>query len=72
MDDQPRVGARLDLIVRFHVDEVQQLASTATAGTYRLQHRGRTTDPIPFDPTSQDVEEALERLTTIGPGGVIC
>lgn len=72
MDDQPRVGQRIDLLVRFHVDEIQQIMSTATAGTFRLTHRGKTTDPIPWDATCQDVEEALEAITTVGPGGVVC
>lgn len=72
MDDQPRVGTRTEILVRFHVDEVQELASTASAGGYRLTHRDRETSVIPWDATSQDVEDALVALPNVGAGGVFC
>ncbi len=72
MDDRPRVGTRLDLIVRFTVDEVQQLTSTATGGTYRLRYRDEWTPPIPWNATSQDVEDALVILRAVSHHGVIC
>lgn len=72
MDDRPRVGTQLDLIVRFAVDEIQQLTSTATGGTYRLRYADEWTPPIPHNPTSQDIEDALVSLRGVSHHGVIC
>ena len=72
MDDSPRVGTRLDLIVRFHVDEIQQLTGTATGGTYRLRLGAKWTQDLPHDATSQDIERALTALPDISHHGVLC
>lgn len=64
------VGNRVTLRIRWTVDEIQTLTSTATAGVYRLRgHEDQTTDPIPWDANHMDVEEALNEII---PGGVIC
>lgn len=66
----PTVGNRVTLRVRWTVDEIQTLASTATKGVYRLRgHEDQTTDPIPWDANHMDVEEALNEII---PGGVVC
>lgn len=72
MDDQPRVGTRLDLTVSFHVGEIQEATSTATGGTWRITTAGQTTHQIPYDCTWRDVERALQACAGIGPGGVSC
>lgn len=72
MDDQPRVGNQLDLTVSFHIDETQQIASTATSGVWRLQVDGHTTSDIPYDCTWRDVEAALQVLPAVGSDGAQC
>src|SRR6185369_11620629 len=40
------------------------------SGTFTITFRGETTDPIPFDATTDDIVVALEALSTIGVGNV--
>lgn len=51
--------------------EVQLLTCTATAGTFKLTFREKTTRPIRFDATANDIRNALMELPTFSPGGVI-
>jgi hypothetical protein len=43
----------------------------ATGGTYTLEFKGSTTQPIAWDATPSDVKKALEALPNVGAGGVI-
>jgi sugar lactone lactonase YvrE len=61
------------------VNEVQRLAISCTGGSYRLSFEGQQTEPIACNAPSTDpgtpgvvdsIQEALEALSTIGPGNV--
>lgn len=61
----------LETIPRSGSNEVQQVSlSAATSGTFRLTFNNgaisRTTDPIPFDATPDEVRAALAALSSIG------
>jgi len=43
----------------------------ATGGTYTLTFRGATTTPIAFNADATEITQALELLTTVGPGNVV-
>lgn len=45
-------------------------AGDVTGGTFTLSFGGQTTSPIAFDATGNDVDAALEALSTIGSGKV--
>ena len=42
----------------------------ATGGEFSLGFKGKSTEPIPYDATHEEVEEALEALSTIEAGNV--
>ena len=46
------------------------LSPLAQGGSFTLAFRGATTSDLPLDATAQDVEDALEALSTIGSGNV--
>ena len=48
------------------VNEVQLFECAGTAGTLTLSFRQKTTLPIPYNATRQELEAALEWLTNIG------
>jgi sugar lactone lactonase YvrE len=61
------------------VNEVQRLAISCTGGSYRLSFKGQQTGPIACNAPGTDpgtpgvvdsIQEALEALSTIGPGNV--
>jgi streptogramin lyase len=61
------------------VNEVQRLAISCTGGSYRLSFKGQQTGPIACSAPGTDpgtpgvvdsIQEALEALSTIGPGNV--
>ena len=52
------------------VDEVQTIALTATGGTFTLAFEGQTTAPISYDASAEEVQAALEALSTIGAGNL--
>lgn len=57
------------------VDEVQLLTPTPTisGGTFTLTFDGQTTSPaIDWDATIAEIQAALEALSTIGEGNVVC
>ena len=56
------------------VSEVQTLAvtGTPTGGTFTLTFKGQTTAPIAYNAASTAVDSALEALSTIGAGNVVC
>ena len=55
-------------------DEVQTVTvtGTPTGGTYTLTFSGETTAGIAFDATASVVQDALEALSNIAPGDVVC
>jgi hypothetical protein len=55
-------------------NEVQTLTitGTPTGGTFRLSFRSVTTGTIAFSATAAAVQAALEALSTIGTGNVVC
>jgi hypothetical protein len=55
-------------------DEVQSLAiaGTPTGGTFILAFKGYTTSPIVYNASAATVQAALEVLSSIGTGGVVC
>ncbi len=61
------------------VDNLQTLSVTGspTGGTFTLTYKAQTTSAITFDstghhPTAAEVQTALEALSTIGVGNVVC
>lgn len=46
--------------------------AAATAGTFTLTVSGQTTAPIAFNATAAQIDAALEALSTVGAGGVVC
>jgi len=56
------------------VDEVQTLTPTAApaSGEIVLSYDGETTDAIAYDATAGEITTALEALTTIGAGNIVC
>lgn len=55
-------------------NEIQTLAITGapTGGTFTLTFGGQTTAAIAFNATAADVQNALEALSTIGDGNILC
>ncbi|MCX4885862.1 hypothetical protein [Streptomyces sp. NBC_00847] len=55
-------------------DEVQTvtITGTPTGGTYTLTLSGQTTAGISYDATASAVQSALEALSNIAPGDVVC
>ena len=55
-------------------DEVQTVTVTGspTGGTYTLTFSGQTTSGIVYNATSSQVQTALEALSNIAPGDVVC
>lgn len=51
---------------------VTEISTTATTGTFTLTFRGQTTAALPFSATPAQVQAALEALSTVGVGNVIC
>lgn len=66
--------ACLDLTVSSFdsTDEVQNLVIDATGGTFTLTYSGQTTAAIDFDATAAEIQAALEALSNIAVGDVIC
>ena len=56
------------------VDEVQTvtITGTPTGGTYTLTFSGQTTSGIPYNATATQVRTALEALSNISSGDVVC
>lgn len=56
------------------VDEVQTvtITGTPTGGTYTLTFSGQTTSPIAYNATASAVQAALEALSNISAGDVVC
>jgi hypothetical protein len=56
------------------VNEVQTLTvtGTPTGGTFRLSFRGVQTAAIAFSATAAAIQAALEALSTVGVGNVVC
>ncbi len=54
--------------------EVQSLAitGTPTGGTFTLTYDGKTTSALPYNATPAQVQAALEALSNIGTGNVLC
>jgi hypothetical protein len=49
-------------------NEIQRVTCKADAGTFTLTFRGKTTDRIPFNAKSADLQNYIEALPTIGEG----
>jgi hypothetical protein len=75
------VGRESDRGVREAPNELQDVETNATSGTYTLSFEGETTAPIAYvqdafnplnddGPDSQAAQKALEALPSIGPGNV--
>ena len=59
--DAPEIGAR---------NEVQEISSTQTSGTFTLGYGGQVTAAIDFDATAAEIQTALEALSTINVGEI--
>lgn len=55
-------------------NEIQRILidGTGTAGTFTLTFGGQTTSALDYNATAQEVEDALEALSSIGTGNVRC
>ena len=57
----------IEIFVDPSVSEIQTIeVSGAASGTFLLSWRNEATIAIPFNPTAQQIEDALNDLTTIG------
>ena len=57
----------IEIFVDPSVSEIQTIeVSGAASGTFMLSWRNEATIAIPFNPTAQQIEDALHDLTTIG------
>jgi Tol biopolymer transport system component len=54
-----------------NANEVQGLSVVATAGTFNITFRGRTTADLPYNVSAEGLRTALEGLSTIGTGNVL-
>lgn len=52
------------------IQEVSLLGDPVTGGTFKLQFKGQTTSPIPWNATATVMQTALEALETVGTGNV--
>jgi hypothetical protein len=48
----------------------QALTVKATGGTFNLSFQGKTTSDLAFDASAAEVQDALQALSSVGPGGV--
>ena len=51
-------------------DRQEVVVENAHAGTFTLTFKGQTTAPIPYNASPEEVESALEALSTVGVGNV--
>ena len=62
----------VEIFVDAQTSEVQTLTITgATSGTFMLSWRNEATTALTFNPTAQEIEDALNALTTIGQVDVV-
>lgn len=52
------------------VNELQQIISNGTGGTFTITYSSQTTSAIDWDATASEVQTALEALSNIAPGDV--
>ncbi|HEX4187009.1 MAG TPA: hypothetical protein VHY83_03835 [Solirubrobacteraceae bacterium] len=52
------------------VNEIERITVNAGGGTFTISHVGDTTEGIPFNASAKEVQEALEKLASIGAGNV--
>lgn len=51
--------------------QLLQVMGAPTSGTFILTFKTVSTDPIPYSASPEDVQAALEELSSIGPGNVV-
>lgn len=51
-------------------NEVETITVNATGGTFTITYGGETTEPIAYNATAKEVEEALEKLPVLKPGDI--
>ena len=51
-------------------DRQEVVVENAHSGTFTLTFKGQTTAPLPFDASAEEVQSALEALSSIGAGNV--
>jgi hypothetical protein len=52
------------------VNEIERITVNAGGGTFTISHGGDTTGQIPFNASAKEVQEALEKLSSIGANNV--
>lgn len=52
-------------------NEVETITVNAAGGTFTISHGEYTTEPIPYNATSGEVQSSLEELPSIGAGNVV-
>jgi hypothetical protein len=52
------------------VNEIERITVNAGDGTFTISHGGDATGPIPFNASAKEVQEALEKLPSIGANNV--
>lgn len=68
------IGQRLQDNISLGTNEVQTLSITGapTGGTFTISLGGQTTAAIAYNATAAEVQAALELISTIGAGNVVC
>jgi hypothetical protein len=52
------------------VNEIERITVNAGGGTFTISHGGDTTGQIPFNASAKELQEALEKLSSIGANNV--
>ncbi|AZF90300.1 MAG: tail protein [Phage 5P_3] len=68
------IGQLLSDDIEMGINEVQTLTITGspTGGTFTISYSGQTTTAIAYNATAAQVQAALEALSNIAPGDVVC
>jgi hypothetical protein len=68
----PFTGAIVPSPVPSNATQVLTPSATLTSGTFQLSFKGSTTSAIAYNATAATIQAALEALSTIGSGNVVC
>jgi hypothetical protein len=68
----PFYGAIVPSPVASNATQVLTPSATLTSGTFQLQFRGQTTSAIAYNASAATIQAALEALSTIGAGNIVC
>jgi hypothetical protein len=65
-------GVTLKAIVATNDVQTLSISGTPTGGTFTVSFKGQTTSAIAYNASAADVQTALQAMSTIGTGNIIC